>query len=245
MRGIIHVHTKEFSYDGKVSFEEIKEFCKKMGFGFVALTEHVESMNKAKMKKLVKKCKEMSDEKIIFIPGLEFLTTEGYEVLGLGVKKFLQKSTLEKTVKFIRKNKGVAILAHPCKYKNFPKNLDVDGIEILNFEYDGFFPCPKSLKLFEELKEENKNVFGIFGLDIHRKIHFRNIFVETENKKNLIQNIKKSCFQNKTTILTLNPRNNLSKMLQVICFLFHKIFVCFKKIGLIIFKILRKIKIVR
>ncbi|MGC8812277.1 MAG: PHP domain-containing protein [Candidatus Aenigmatarchaeota archaeon] len=55
MKGIFHVHTREFSYDGKVGFEEIKEFCKKKGFSFVALTEHSESMSKKKDEGISKK----------------------------------------------------------------------------------------------------------------------------------------------------------------------------------------------
>jgi hypothetical protein len=247
MKGIIHVHTKEFSYDGKVGFQEIKIFCKKMDFSFVALTEHSESMNKDKMEEFVRKCKEMSDEEVLFIPGLEFLTNEGYEVLGVGVKNFLQKNTLEETIKFIRKNKGIAILAHPCKYKNFPANLDVDGIEILNFEYDGFFPCLKSLKLLKEFRKKNKNVFGIFGLDIHRKIHFRNIFVELNCKKkeDIIPNLKKGYFLNKNLFLSLRPQNNLNKISKTFCFFGCKSFNCLKKVGVTIFKFLRKIKIIK
>jgi len=248
MKGIIHAHTREFSYDSKVSFQEIKEFCKKMGFSFVGLTEHSESMNKSKMKEFVKKCKKMSDKSVLFIPGLEFLTNEGYEVLGIGIKNFLQKSTLEETVKFIRKNKGVAILAHPCKYKKLPKNLDVDGIEILNFEYDGFFPCPKSLELLKELRKKNKNVFGFFGLDIHRKIHFRNNFIEIKckmNEKKLVQNFKKGYFQNKNPFFSLSPQNNLNKISKIFCFFGCKVFSCLKGMGEVIFKILRKIKIIK
>ena len=190
----------------------------------------------------------MSSEDLIFIPGLEILTKEGYEILGIGIRKFLHKSSLEETIKFIHKNNGTAILAHPCKYKKLPKSLDVDGIEILNFEYDGFFPCPRSLKLLKELREKNKNVFGIFGLDIHRKIHFRNIFVEMKckmNEKKLIQNFKKGYFQNKNSFFSLSPQNNLNKISKIFCFSGYKVFSCLKGTGKVIFKILRKIKIIK
>jgi vacuolar-type H+-ATPase subunit F/Vma7 len=245
MKGIIHVHTKEFSYDGKINFQEIKEFCKKMGFSFVALTEHSANMNKNKMKELVRKCKKMSDKKVLFIPGLEFLTKEGYEVLGLGVKKFLQKSSLKETVNFIRKNKGVAILAHPCKYKNLPKNLDVDGVEILNFEYDGFFPCPIALKFFEKLEQKNKNVFGIFGLDIHRKIHFRNIFIEINCKmseKEIIKKLREKRFLNRTSFINLSSRPKVSGILLLLYHLWKNFFTVAKMLGIIIFKTLRKLR---
>ncbi|MEM5855550.1 MAG: PHP domain-containing protein [Candidatus Aenigmatarchaeota archaeon] len=242
MKGIFHVHTKEFSYDSKVSFEEIKEFCRKKGFSFVALAEHSGSMNKKKMKKLVKKCKEMSKEGLIFIPGLEILTKEGYEVIGIGIKKFIHKKPLEETVNFIHKNKGIAILAHPCKYKNLPKNLSVDGIEVLNFEYDGFFPCPKALQLLEK----NMKIFGIFGLDVHRKIHLRNIFAEVKCKlkeKEIINTLLLRKFMNKNSFLILKPIDKVNSFYHRLYLFFHVCFSLFKFLGRGIFKIIRKLKI--
>ncbi len=250
IKGIIHVHTKGFSYDAKVSFEEIKEFCKNNGYKFVAVTEHSESMNKKKMKKLVEKCKKMSEKELIFIPGLEIVTKEKYEVLGVGIKKHLRIDSLEKVVKFIQKNKGIAILAHPSKYKKLPSNPEIfDGIEVLNFEYNGFFPCPSSLKLLKKARKKNKSTFGYFGLDMHRKIHFRNIFLEVKckklNEKNIIQSLKKGNFENKTSFISLSSKNNLNKVLKTFCFLGCKAFDCLKKMGIIIFKIFRKIRIIK
>ncbi len=248
VKGIIHVHTKEFSYDAKVSFGDIKKFCKKMRYNFVALTEHSESMSKEKMKELIKKCKEASEKNLIFIPGVEFLTEEGYEVLGIGIKKFLCKTSLKKTVEFIQRNGGVAILAHPSKYKKDLKTLTFDGIEILNFEYNGFFPLPYSLKLFKKMTRKNKKVFGIFGLDVHRKIHFRNIFLETKsriNEKDIIKNLKEGNFINKTSFIVLGPSNCNGKMLKFFCYLNYIVYSFLKFFGVSIFKIFRKIKIIR
>jgi hypothetical protein len=122
--------------------------------------------------------------------------------------------------------------------------LDIDGIEILNFEYDGFFPCPTALKLFEELKQKNKNVFGIFGLDIHRKIHFRNIFVEVDcriREKEIIGKLKGREFLNRTTLIRITSRNNFHN-LQILCFLFHHLFSLLKKTGILVLKVIRKMR---
>ena len=250
IKGIIHVHTKGFSYDAKVSFKEIKEFCKNNGYRFVAVTEHSESMNKKKMEKLVEKCRKMSERELIFIPGLEIVTKEKYEVLGIGIKKCLHTTSLEKVIEFIHKNKGIAILAHPSKYKKLPTNPEIfDGIELLNFEYNGFFPCPIALKLLKKARKKNKNTFGYFGLDIHRKIHFRNIFLEVKCEKlseeDIIQSLKKGNFENKTSFISLSSKNNLNKLLKTFCFLGCKAFDCLKKIGIMVFKVFRKIRIIK
>ncbi|MGC8812278.1 MAG: hypothetical protein ACP5O8_01685 [Candidatus Aenigmatarchaeota archaeon] len=192
------------------------------------------------MKELAKKCKEMSDDNLIFIPGLEILTTEGYEILGIGLRKFAHKKPLEETVKFIHKNKGIAILAHPCKYKSLPQKLSVDGVEILNFEYDGFFPCPRSLKILEK----NKEIFGIFGLDIHRKIHLRNIFVEVENggkEREIIKKILSKKFVNKNSFLNISPKYRVNKLNYIFYSISHSCFTLSKFLGKKIFKMIRKL----
>jgi hypothetical protein len=167
IKGALHIHSN-LSYDGKFGIEKIKSMYKNKGYSFICLTEHAKhGWDDKKQKKLVQESKRLSDEDFIIIPGLEFITDEGVEILGICVTDFIKEKNAEKLIKEIRNKKGMSIIAHPKRkdMKSIKKIInEVDFVEIWNPTYDSFF-YPRIWKL----KLLNKNAKGICGDDFHQK----------------------------------------------------------------------------
>jgi len=245
LKGIVHVHST-YSHDGKLTIEEIANICRKHEYDFAIITEHTESMNERKVKELVKECKQNSDEKLILIPGIELATKEDIHILGIGVKKFSDEKKIEKVIEFIHKSKGIAVLAHPHKYKKLPKNKfeKLDGIEIWNFEYEGITPRMSNIKLFKELKKKNKKLFAYSGLDFHRMFHDRDIltFVKTKSfsEKEILTVLKKGEFYT-SGYFTINSIADINPFEKIIFNLSTLAFDITKPIIMFLFRILRKL----
>jgi len=251
MKGIIHVHSKGFSYDARLSFDKIKIFCKKHGFKFVFITEHSNSMSQTKMKMLAKECKKLSDSNLLFVPGIEIQTKEGFHVLGLGVEKFLHGKSLKESVNFIHRNRGIAILAHPHKYETIPRKkelVELDGIEVWNFEYDGYFPRMSNLDMLKGLRKINEGVFGYTGLDLHWQVHMRNIFIDVNTEKNerkgIVEKIRNGDFNLENRFYKINPSGDAGVIELAVFPLISFLFDVMKKIGLKAFRIARKLGII-
>lgn len=197
IKGAIHIHSL-YSYDGKKSIEEIKHIYKSRGYNFIIMTEHAEKLEDDKFKLFISECKSLSEDDFVIIPGLEFRCKNGLEILGLNISKKLNILEPKKLIELIQEKDGLAILAHPHKYKfswdyNILKNLN--GVEIWNYLYDGkHAPRVTSINLLKSLTKTNKNIFAYCGVDFHDNVHtaelIHYVIINKISSKEIINSLK-------------------------------------------------------
>lgn len=246
-RGVIHVHSSDFSPDAKFSFEEVANYFKENGYNFVCMTEHSDFMNSKKLASLVSKCKKLSGKKFLLIPGIELTTSGKVHTLGLGLKKYHESDTVGENIKFINKNKAISILSHPKKYHiiSVDQLNEINGIEIWNFEYDGMFPRVSSIDILKKLRKRNPNIFGFVGLDFHRNIHKRKIYLEVNarllTEKEILNSLRKGNFTMKNIFVSINSRGNINIIQSLLFRVFSLIFDILRSTGIFVFSAIRKI----
>ena len=69
-RGVAHVHST-YSFDGRLTLDELAVSFKARGIQFVLMSEHVESLDPEKLGSFISDCKQNSDESLLLIPGIE------------------------------------------------------------------------------------------------------------------------------------------------------------------------------
>ncbi|HHE76623.1 MAG TPA: PHP domain-containing protein [Candidatus Parcubacteria bacterium] len=105
MKADLHIHTT-FS-DGLSSPKEVVSAAIKKGINCICVTDHNE------IKGAIEAMRFAFDKDILVIPGIEVTTKSGH-ILGINVKKEIKKGlSPEKTIEEIRKQGGVAVIAHP------------------------------------------------------------------------------------------------------------------------------------
>jgi len=144
MKVDLHVHTSH-SYDGISSPEEVVDSAVSKGLDAICITDH------HKVSGATKAMKYAFTKPILIIPGIEVTTKAGH-ILGINVKKKINSGLAAKeAVKRIRKQGGLAVIAHPfawpwnfwgvskklgmyLRFKSFFQNTPdfCDGIEVLN-----------------------------------------------------------------------------------------------------------------
>jgi hypothetical protein len=183
MKALLHVHS-DFSYDGKNSLEELARWGAQRGLDALLLSEHVNDFDDDKMRRLVERCDGLNGSGgAILVPGLEFAVEGGFHILGFALRRFRATVKPAEAVRFIRDEGGLAVLAHPARYRGAwpaPEVLALlDGIEVWNATYDGrFFPSGKILRACGERLGRVTNARPFGGQDLHTVT--RNRLVATE-----------------------------------------------------------------
>ena len=90
--GIIHIHTA-YSHDGMLSLPDFVELAKKKHINFMLLSEHAEDFDDKKMQIFVNECEKITKDGILVIPGLEFNINDQIHILGIGIKKYINKKS--------------------------------------------------------------------------------------------------------------------------------------------------------
>lgn len=213
IKGAIHIHSL-YSYDGTKSLTEIKHIFKDMGCDFIICTEHAERMEDSELTSFVSECNSLSEVEFIIIPGFEF-QCENIEIIGLNISKKLIFSGLNELIAQIQKNGGLAILAHPHKYK-FNLNSGIleklNGVEVWNCRYDGGrAPRVSNIKLLNRLN--SGHVFAYAGLDFHSDRQnvalYHCITVEKLNSEEIIKKLKAGRFDIQTKAIELNSKADI------------------------------------
>ena len=168
--GYSHIHTRHT--DGDLSLSEIKNVMLSYGASFVFVADHKEYLSTEKFERLVSECQQLSDDKILIIPGLEVVVGRNH-LLVLGVKNYYKEDSAIDLLKKYKADGCLIIWAHPhrSKYKIDNVCLDLlDGIEIWNSAYDTKY-CPRYNSL-QYIKRGSKNNWLLLpGLDFHRSSH--------------------------------------------------------------------------
>jgi len=228
--GLFHVHSN-YSNDGKSSVTELVRFCEDKGYGFILMTEHSDDFNELKMRSYVEECKRSSNERVLVIPGLEFSFSEypNLHLLGVGINEYIDSQNITAVVEGIRRQGGLAIIAHPSRNNHFvPAEIidKIDGLEMWNAAYDSrYLPRYKSARLYKNLRKKNNSLIALGGLDMHMINNFKDltitVYSKYTNSKDLITALKKGQFNTKGKIIKLKSKLKIGCLSQCVLFMGH------------------------
>lgn len=182
MRALLHVHSN-YSYDGEPSLEELAAWGATRGLRAILLSEHTNDFDKDKARRFVAHCDALAGEPCRVVPGLEFPVRGGFHLLGLSIRAFEPIVDPVAAVRFIREQGGLAVLAHPARYKgDWPDDAmlaELDGIEVWNARYDGrFVPSERVLAASEAVIARQPHLARYCGQDLHVTQSHRMLVVE-------------------------------------------------------------------
>lgn len=172
-RGVIHAHTT-FSYDGQVDIADLAEILKEKKLDFAFLTEHAKGFTATKYAEYATKCRELSSDNFLMVPGLEYdfeLEQGRSEVILVGSMAYFDAKSLDDLWEHKASHGGVSILPHPLKFISIPVELlnRIDLIEVWNRRFDGgLFPPQENLDLLERRNSECVT-YGMCGVDFHER----------------------------------------------------------------------------
>ncbi len=171
MRALLHVHSR-YSYDGVRELSHLADWGRSRHIQILFLSEHTDDFDQGKMERFVAECDSLADRPCRLVPGLEFTVRGGFHILGYGIRRFQPILGVEEAVRFIKDSGGIAVLAHPARYRGKWPEPDVlrllDGIEVWNARYDGrFMPCEKVLSSCQDMFDRFPNLLAFGGQDLH------------------------------------------------------------------------------
>lgn len=190
-----HLHT--VCSDGRLQPEQLLEKAIALGLKGLAITDHHSTKGYEKAQIWLDNWKSNNPDNNIAAPSLwtgveinaQLLNNEVH-ILGYGfdpqhpsLKPYLRGKSTEgsdnypaaKVIKAIQEAGGLAVLAHPCRYRSTAEKLipeavsfGIDGVEIY-YAYGNpnpWKPSPKQTVLVKELAETH-GLFGTCGTDSH------------------------------------------------------------------------------
>jgi len=181
LKGALHIHST-FS-DGELSLGELREVYLAAGCRFACVTDHADWFEgEAGLAEYVARCAAHSDNRFIFIPGLEYPCTDRMHILGYGVTAPTGASDPEAVIGHITRNGGVSVIAHP-KNSHFAviERLSElpQGLEVWNSKYDGrYAPRPETFELLRRLRVRKPNLHAFYGQDLHWRTQYRQLYVQ-------------------------------------------------------------------
>lgn len=183
LKGAAHIHST-YS-DGEFTLAELRQIFLDEGCSFVCMTDHAEHLDSDRLKQYSDECASLSDEKLFFVPGLEYECERKMHILGYGATRLIGSKDPETVIREIENQGAVSVIAHPKNeffdwirgFKTLPQ-----GIETWNSKYDGrYAPRPQTFALVRELRERRPEMHGFYGQDLHWKKQFRELFLEVDS----------------------------------------------------------------
>lgn len=182
LKGAIHIHST-YS-DGEFTLPELREVFLAEGCAFVCMTDHAEYFDSEKLKKYNDDLQSHSDERLRFIPGLEFECERRMHILGYGASQLAHTLDPETVIRSIDSQGAISVIAHPKdEFFDWIENFQTlpQGIEIWNSKYDGrYAPRPGTFALLQKLRQRQPNLYAFYGQDLHWKKQFRGLFVQLD-----------------------------------------------------------------
>lgn len=183
LAGYLHVHST-YSYDGKVSFADLKKGFVARGIQFVCMTEHTDWLTQASYDAFVEACHTHSDEQILFIPGLEVSFPDAHVIVaGISGRMDLTLPPLE-LVRRGHEDGAFIVFAHPHRSRfTAPEGVEpyLHAIEIWNGQYDGKrVPRPAAWAYRDRLAILYPKMRVTAGPDLHRWSHLPSPCLEVE-----------------------------------------------------------------
>jgi len=184
--GALHIHSNT-SHDGEWPLSRCKAVFKAEGYHFLAMTEHAEGLDDARVAAWLDECDRLSDPDCLILPGFEFSVGRNIHLLGFGVRKLLRSRSFEALIDQIHEVGGVAVWAHPVPAALnliYPAAQGLDGMEIWNTRYHKGVRLPlRLLSLLEQLRETRPAFHGFAGIDFHKGSQDRRLSVAVESPR--------------------------------------------------------------
>ena len=180
LKGAAHIHST-YS-DGEFTLAELRQIFLDEDCAFVCMTDHAEYFDATQLAQYVGECQSLSDEKLFFVPGLEYECEHKMHILGYGATRRIRSTDPETVIREIENQGAVSVIAHPKdeffdwirKFETLPQ-----GIETWNSKYDGrYAPRPETFALVQELRKRRPEMHAFYGQDLHWKKQFRELFLE-------------------------------------------------------------------
>lgn len=187
MEGLFHLHS-DYSNDGKLSLEQLREESVGRKMSFIVVTDHAEDFDSEKLRRYLAHCRRLTDRDFIVVPGLEFNVDRKREVhiLVIGAEALFSaegpKDIMEKVA--ARASGALVVLAHPSRNGHYlPPYWEsrISGMEIWNAAYDSrYLPDHRAINLFHHLTKRNRRLVGFGGLDLHDRSGFRELILSMD-----------------------------------------------------------------
>lgn len=182
LKGAMHMHST-YS-DGEFTLPELREIFLADGCSFACVTDHAEYFDDASIQRYVEQCQSLSDNKFVFVAGLEYRCERNMHILGYGATQLTPATDPQEVIRHINSQNAVSVIAHP-KDDSFAwiesfETLPL-GIEAWNTKYDGrYAPRPGTFALLQRLRQRQPATLAFFGQDLHWKRQYRGMFVELD-----------------------------------------------------------------
>ena len=204
----LHVHTY-YSDRSNEKPEKILKFAHRKKLDGIAIVDHETIKGALEVKKL------NNDKNFEVIIGEEFYTEKGH-VLGYFLKKEIPHGSFEEVVKQIKKQGGLAVIAHPFDVirgmKNTPAVKMLDAVEVLN----GRTSTPMSNKRARGLAQKYSK-----GMTAGSDAHF---FFEIGKVRAVFEgDIKKSILNGSIKAEGWGLQNPLGELLSMFTIIFKRL----------------------
>lgn len=219
LKAALHVHST-YS-DGEFTLAELKHVYADEGCAVVCITDHADSFDEPKLADYVRECASLSDDKFLFLCGLEYTCEQQMHILGYGATVLAHTQDPQSVIRHIEKHKGLAVIAHP-KDSMFEwiESFTVLplGIETWNSKYDGqYAPRPGTFELLRRLQARRSGMRAFYGQDLHWKKQFRGLFTQLEcnslNRDRILQALAAGKYSGVKGDLALPSTGELSPQL--------------------------------
>jgi predicted metal-dependent phosphoesterase TrpH len=179
MRAALHMHSTWS--DGEFTLPVLRDIFAGAGCRIIAVTDHAESFDRERLAGYVAECADLSDDRLLIVPGLEFSCRERMHVLGYGVTVRCDSDEPTEVIRHIADHGGVSVIAHP-RDDFFPWIRTFtrlpDGIEAWNTKYDGrHAPRPQTFRLIRELRDRKPDLLAFYGIDLHWRHQPRDLHI--------------------------------------------------------------------
>jgi len=217
IRGALHVHST-LSRDGTMTIAELAQYFQKKGYQFLAMAEHAEDLDEAKVQELREQSASHSNSQFCVIPGIEFAVTRQIHIVGMAIVNLIRLINPVYVAAQIREQAGMSILAHPRRLGwDCPPEvvLAVDAAEIWNIGYDGkYLPSAKALPGFMRLQEVNPKLLAIASHDFHRAASFYDVAIEMDapstSQEPILQNMKRGAYRVRSAFFNCDSHGHVS-----------------------------------
>lgn len=213
--GIIHVHSN-YSHDGLDPLERLRAFALERGIDFVGMTDHAEDFDPARYEEFKEHCRQLSDDRVSLIPGLEFRFARypGLHLLALGLERMIFPRTPEDFCTLILPLAQFTIVAHPIlpRYE-IPERVaeSLDAIEVWNAAYNTrFLPDTRAVRLYRRLLTRRPMLVATAGLDQHdcRNDRETRVLLADPSSSHPLLELKAGRFTNRGRTMRFDSRAN-------------------------------------
>jgi hypothetical protein len=180
-RGVAHVHSR-YSFDGRLTMQELARFFRERHIDFVLLSEHVESLTAETVRAVIADCAALSDESFLLIPGIEI---DALNALFYGARPVGPWSSNEELAARLVEGGALAVVSHPIKiHRALPASTERDaaGVEVWNSRHDGkAAPSGRIIRYWRTLRDQTaRDLLPLCGIDFHGARDFVPLTLDVE-----------------------------------------------------------------